>query len=339
MLDGSVPISAVSKGPGLYGDLAAIDPAIVEASESSDNLRQVTFALEGRDFDPAVDPSGDRLVFASTQHRSTADLYIKYINGSAVTQLTSDPANDVMPTFSPDGQRVAFASDRSGNWDIYMMAVNGGPAVQLTDDASQDMHPSFSPDGTKLVYSSLSSQSNQWELVVIDLNSPQAKRYIGPGQFPEWSPIDDQIVYQRAQQRGANLFSIWTLELVNEEGVRPTQVVVTPQTASINPCWSPDGNLIAYSTVTDPGASQGDRPPRADIWIANADGSGRVNLTRSRYSNLQPVWSPDGTILFRSDRAENRVENVWSLHPGRALQTIEPMLQPKTASAPTGEGP
>ena len=41
--------------------------------------------------------------------------------GAAVTQLTKDPANDVMPAISPDGQWVAFASDRSGNWDIYLI--------------------------------------------------------------------------------------------------------------------------------------------------------------------------------------------------------------------------
>ena len=332
------PAPSAVRGPGLYGQLDVIDREGVDSQDGSDNLRRVTFTREGSDFDPAVDPSGTLLVFASTLHSSSSDLFVKHVNGTAVTQLTNDPANDVMPAFSPDGRQVAFASDRSGNWDIYMMDTNGGPAVQLTVDPTHDVHPSFSPDGTQLVYSSFSAQSGQWELVVIDLNTPAAKRYIGPGLFPHWSPVDDRIAYQRAQQRGTNWFSIWVMELVNGEGVRPTQIAVTPNSASITPCWSPDGKRLAFTTVVNPEAGQDDAPPRADIWIINTDGSRRVNLTRSRFANLQPAWSANGSIYFRSNRSESRTENIWSTRPDRALRTINPTQEEqKTALVPVPE--
>lgn len=123
------------------------------------NIAQITFASDGADFDPSVDSTGTFLAFATTQHRPTADIYIKQIGGTAITQLTDDPANDVMPDFSPDGKRIAFASDRSGNWDIYIMAVNGGPPIQMTSGNTQDIHPSFSPDGRQLVFCSYAAQS------------------------------------------------------------------------------------------------------------------------------------------------------------------------------------
>ena len=111
------------------------------------NLRRVTFSTEGADFDLAVDPTGRLLAYASTRHRDTADIYLQSTTGTAVTQLTTDPANDVMPAISPDGRSLAFASDRSGSWDLYLMDLNGGQAIKLTDDGAQNIHPSFSPDG------------------------------------------------------------------------------------------------------------------------------------------------------------------------------------------------
>ena len=323
-------------GPSLYGDLTAIDPQALGSDDRLDNLRQVTFTLDGSDFDPVLAPSGDRLIFASTQHSSTADLYIKDVSGSAVTQLTSDPANDVMPTMSPDGQWLAFASDRSGNWDIYLIHSNGGPTVQLTNDPSHDVHPSFSPDGNQLVYSSYSERSQQWELVVVDPNSPAARRYIGPGLFPVWSPVSNHIAYQRAQQRGTNWFSIWVIEVIEGEGVRPTQVALTPDSASVTPCWSPDGQRLAFSSIADPDAGQDDHPPKANLWVVNADGSSRAMLTRSKYSDLQPVWSSDGTIYFRSNRAKNNAENIWSIQPNGAGQIdMIDIKQAKTVFVPS----
>ena len=58
---------------------------------------------------------------------------MKTVESRVVTQITNDPANDLMPRFSPDGSRIAFASDRSGNWDIYVMPATGGKPIQVTE--------------------------------------------------------------------------------------------------------------------------------------------------------------------------------------------------------------
>lgn len=319
---------------GLYGQLPVAESGASSPLDSPDNITQITFATEGADFDPAVDPTGELLVYASTQHRATADIYLKRVDGSTITQLTADPANDVMPTFSPDGRHIAFCSDRSGSWDIYIMEVNGGQTVKLTDGPTHDIHPSFSPDGRQLVYCSYGAQSGQWELVVIDINNPSQKRYIANGLFPRWSPVDNRIVFQRARERGTRWFSIWTVELENGQAVRPTEIASSTNAAVITPDWSPDGKHLVFCTVIDPLADETVRPTQADVWVVAADGTGRSNLTRSRFANLQPVWSPQGTIYFVSNRGKQGQENIWALRPDTALRIAQDTArEPEKATA------
>lgn len=328
-----------SGGPlNLFGQVSPTQPGGTSANDAASNLRQVSFTNEGSDFDPIIDPTGRWLIFASTRHRATSGLYRMRIGGTAVTRLTDDPANEVMPAISPDGKYIAFASDRTGTWDIYLMDVEGGRAVQLTNEPTHNLHPSFSPDGKQLVYCSFGSQSGQWEMIVIDLEKPGQKKFIGYGLFPQWSPVDNRIVYQQARQRGTRWFSIWTVEMVNGEAMSPTELAASSNAACITPVWSPDGQHIVFCTVIDPSADVNSRPSHADIWMMNADGSNRVRMTGGRFANLQPTWSPDGAIYFVSNRAAGGVETIWSLSPQRAMQLADPRrgseAQPPQASVP-----
>lgn len=305
----------------LYGTTQQRYPGREGPLDGTDNIRQVTFATLGSDFDPEVDPTGHWLVYSSTQHRQSADIYMKSIQGTAVTQLTNDPARDEMPAFSPDGKRVAFASNRSGNWDIFVTDIAGGQPMQLTFDPADEIHPSFSSDGKQMVFCAFSERSGQWEMVVIDLDNPSRKNFIGLGLFPQWSPGGDQILFQRAREWGTRWFSLWTLDLINGEARRFTEIVACANAAAITPTWSPDGEHIVFSTVVNPGSEFHDEAPvQADVWIVAADGADRINLTNSSFANLQPTWSRDGTILFVSNRAHGGMENVWSIRPDVALQ-------------------
>lgn len=305
----------------LFGDLPGTGP-VTYFSRSAISLEQHTFSDIGGDFDADIDPWGKRMVFASTRHQLRPDLYIKSVDGVSVTQLTADPGPDIQPAFSPDGRTVAFASRRSGNWDIWLVNVDGGPPAQVTSGPADEVHPSWSTDGSRLVYCSLPAKGGQWELWTTDATAGASKRFIGYGLFPEWSPVGDTIVYQRARERGSRWFSIWTLTLYDGEPRYPTEVSASATQAMILPTWSADGSQIAFaSTSTVP-------PPPVDgvrltenlvfdIWIMNADGRGRTRLTDGHGANHAPAFSPSGRVFFTSNRSGH--DNIWSLPPTAPL--------------------
>ena len=82
-------------------------------------------------------------------------------------------------------------------------------------------------------------------MVVVELDQPTVQHHIGEGLFPQWSPVDDQIVFQRPRQRGTRWFCIWTIALNNNEPGRATQIAASGNAALIHPCWSPDASRIA----------------------------------------------------------------------------------------------
>jgi len=310
----------------MFGELDA-PPAVVAGApvrrvtvveDGSENLRQVSFASEGSDFDPVLTRDGRRVFFSSTAHHTRPDIFVKSIDGRALTQLTTDPNSDVMPSVSPDGTRVAFASNRSGSWDIYVMSSSGGQAVQLTGDESDELRPTWSPDGKHIAFCRMGAASGRWEIWVTEADNPGVRRFLTFGLFPDWHPTTNKIAFQRSRDRGDRLFSVWTVDFVDGEAMAPTVVASSTTAAIVNPRWSPDGEYIAVATVPDPSESRrGRRPESSDIWIVRADGGGRANLTNGRSLNLMPAWGPDNAVYFVSDR--NGSDNIWGTNTTQAM--------------------
>lgn len=306
--------------PGLTeGDLGPAG----SPDDTSENLFQATFGREGADFDPDISRDGKWLVFASTQHRATSDLYVKNINGQTVTQLTNDGANDVMPSFSPDGKRVAFTSNRSGSWDVYVMGSSGGQPIQLTSEPSHELHPTWSPDGRSLAFCRLNPGSGKWEIWTVDVASPGVTRFLAHGLLPEWNPVNDTIAFQKPRERGGRFYSVWTIQFNGGEATNPTEIAGDPEYACVSPTWSPDGERLVYAAVANPGGpivgGLGFQPSESQLWMVNVDGTGKSRLTEGSFVNVMPRWGGDGRVYFVSNRAG--VENIWGLTPERAIQT------------------
>jgi Tol biopolymer transport system component len=111
---------------------------------------------------PAWSPDGTKLVFSSLREISPTfpdggnyDIYVMNADGTSLVRLTNFPGNELQPTWSPDGSKIAFVADGDGGLSqIYSMNANGTNRVRLTGALHEDVSPSWSPDGTKIVFSS-----------------------------------------------------------------------------------------------------------------------------------------------------------------------------------------
>ncbi|MBX3363584.1 MAG: PD40 domain-containing protein [Phycisphaeraceae bacterium] len=312
-----------------------------QRAPESPNVSQLTFASVGEVFDPSISRDGQWLAFAGTQHRTSADIYIKRIESRVVTQLTNDPAEDTMPAISPDGARIAFASNRNGNWDIYVMPISGGRPMQITSDAAHEVHPSWSPDGTRLVYNRMGLSSGRWEMWVTEVHDSPVSHFIGYGMFPQWCPKPgtglsggDRILFQRSRERGDRAFSIWTLDFKGDQASAPTEIISSPVGALINPSWSPDGKRITFASVPN----EGDwstlvrrKPRRADLWMLDIEGTNLIKLTDGATVDLSPVWAGSSRIVFASNR--NGEDNLWALDVTDAIRLAEGRSTPGLAAA------
>lgn len=296
----------------MFGDLSSRE-SVAYSEQAAMSLTQHTFAEEGVDSDPQISRDGTFMVFASTRHHHSPDIYRKNIDGVAIAQITGDPAADVQPAISPDGRFIAFASNRTGNWDIWIVELDGRRPVQVTSGPEDEVHPSWSPDGKRLVYCSLAPRG-QWELWIADAEAGGQRNFVGYGLFPEWAPDSSTILYQRARERGSQWFSIWTIELVNDEPMYPTEIASSIDHSLIAPAWSATGSHIAFCGIpkADHSADQA-TAEQAVVWVVNRDGTNRIPLTDGLSANFSPTWSPQGRVYFTRRRGLS--ESIWSLRP------------------------
>src|SRR3954469_1499539 len=126
-------------------------------------LRALTGPLSASgpaDIQPAWSPDGRRVAFSralpAAKGRSLAgfDIYVARVKGGRVRRLTTDVGNDTQPAWSPNGKRIAFTSDRTGNQDVYTMRSGGRGLRRLTGSAAEDSSPSWSPNGRRIAFAS-----------------------------------------------------------------------------------------------------------------------------------------------------------------------------------------
>ena len=237
-------------------------------------------------------PAAEGRIVIESNRDGDFEIYTMNADGSAVANITDNPAADLEPAWSPDGAKIAFRSDRDGDDEIFVMDADGSNLVQLTNNDSFDGNPGWSPTGERLVFDT--SRDGNDEIYVMDADGSNPARVTNdPGidYAPDWWPDGDRIVFTG---EGDTAFDIFLIDVDGNNRVNLTNSPASDDLAS----WSPEGTQIVFSSDRNGGND--------DIYVMNADGSEVTRVTSHDAKDVFPSWSPDGTqLLFRSDREGN----------------------------------
>lgn len=263
---------------------------------------------------PTLAPDGDRVVFVALGDLWSMDI------GSAPVRLTDDPFVEVDPSFSPDGSRLAYASDRDGQVDLYVRDVRSGAERRVTTDGGRA--PAWSPDGSAIAFSG--GSGDEAGLRVLELSSGEVRtvrRGLNDPGRPTWSPDGRRIVvsaldrYSTRYREGVNRALSISVDrpISQEDGAdmpadaaatgSPAPSLAIAADADVTGSMAPDATT-SWEGPVDSGRAPSGRPIRADgstgrpppqeaeRWLDfAAHGSFASRGTDG------PVWSPDGTMM------------------------------------------
>ncbi|HUT98298.1 MAG TPA: CsgG/HfaB family protein [bacterium] len=173
--------------------------------------------------------------------------------------------------------RIAFFSDRDGDYEIFVMDADGRNQTNLTNNTCHDCFPAWSPDGRRIAFTS--SRDGDNEIFVMDAdggNQTQLTDNDSDDFWPAWSPDGRRIAFCSDRDRDEEIF------VMDADGNNQTQLTFNDDWDEY-PAWSPDGRRIAFASYRD-----GDY----EIFVMDADGRNQTQLTHNEISDMYPDWCP-----------------------------------------------
>ena len=245
--------------------------------------------------------------------QEVAAIYLFSLDTGEKQRLTSPPANisgDSCPTFSPDGQSLAFIRGKSDNTaDLYVMRAPGGEATQLTADSRLRFYNqgvigglAWTEDSKAIVYSSEAGGSpSLWKVSAFG-GTPERLSVGGVDTFyPSIARKGNRLAF--TQIHGG--MPVYQVEIPNPTRPPSAPVRLIDSTRSNHtPQFSPDGEKIAFAS---------DRSGADEIWICDHDGTNPIQLTTFGGPNVgSPRWSPDGKqIVF--DLHTSNISHIYTV--------------------------
>jgi Tol biopolymer transport system component len=221
-----------------------------------------------------------------------SDAQIKTPAGSSAfystsTRSTQEQKDKTAAEALPRRGRIAFASDRDGNFEIYVMSADGGGLTRITDNAADDLSPVWSADGDRLAF--VSYRDGNAEIYAINSDgSGLARLTDNPADDldPAWSPDGARIAFTSGRDNTDEIY------VMNADGGSPVNLSNNREGDDVQPAWSPTGASLAFSS---------NRDENYEIYVMNANGGNQRNLTNNPATDSNPTWSPM-RITFQSDR-------------------------------------
>ena len=236
--------------------------------------------------------AGGQLVFdVNAMRQNLREVSLSRSDARGGNWLTRGSSSDRQPAYSPDGERVVFSSNRSGNLDLWQVSTKSGVLGRLTDDAAVDWDPAYTPDGRHILWSS--NRSGPFEIWMADADGSGARRVSNDGEDaenPSMTPDGQWIVYLSLSHDHPGVWKVHP----DGTGRVPVLKGIFPY-----PELSPDGRYLACRTNDDPNHvmlrvyefSEG-KPTAFRIPLEILRGSAATSVGRSR-------WMPDGKrIVF-----------------------------------------
>jgi Tol biopolymer transport system component/DNA-binding winged helix-turn-helix (wHTH) protein len=227
-------------------------------------------------------------------------------------QLTFDPGLESEPTWSPDGNLIAYSSDRGGNFDLWVRPVGEGNPVRVTTSPAHDWQPDWARAGNRLVFR---SERDGGGLYVVPVLGGNERKVSGFGYRPRWSPDGRQILFYSSLLH-YNTVEIPKVYVVGLDGNPPREALSPFLTEfnSLRVAWHPDGERLSlwgdhrqqgWSFWTAPLA--GGAPTRSEL---SAQVRERLKAADVTLTDFQ--WSPSGRSLYFEGVSQS-VRNIWKV--------------------------
>jgi Tol biopolymer transport system component len=236
------------------------------------------------------------------------DIYVIDADGSGLRQVTTDPAADFDPTWSPDRARIAYRhqAEDDTSTDIVVIDADGSNVQVLTrNEGVADWGPAWSPDGSTITFNSDRDTPGRLRGFLMDVGSGDVSRIGGDVwvEYPAWSPDGSQLAFMAQTPEGTQNYEIFVMD---SDGTNVRRLTDSPGDDGW-PSWSPDGKKILFSSIRDDCAysdapdckTTGDIGPYHTLYVMNADGSDQT-LVSDAFGQIAD-WSPDGRFIVFED--------------------------------------